>query len=167
MTFTIVAAVGYPGKRRPAQSAFEFIGSLPGALFSKAEQWTKTSEPLKQYRNPIHLAREWRKALDSGEVSSQSELAQNLGVSRARVSQVLRLLQLSPEVVNAIADLGDSLPGRIVTERSLRPMANLPAEEQESRMYTILMNLAEGEASGVLFSDVLRICGKLAADASF
>ena len=29
MTFTIVAAIGYPDKRRPARSAHEFIGNLP------------------------------------------------------------------------------------------------------------------------------------------
>ena len=34
LTFTIVAAIGYSGKRRPARTAYEFIGRLPGSPFS-------------------------------------------------------------------------------------------------------------------------------------
>jgi hypothetical protein len=68
------------------------------------------------------------------------DLARKLGVSRARVSQVLRLLQLSPEVLETIVACGDPLYARIVTERRLRSIIGLPAEVQRQKVQTIFAN---------------------------
>ena len=54
------------------------------------------------------------------------------------VTQMLRLLNLAPEVLKVIAALGDPLPSPIVTERRLRPIVNLPAEEQKQKSKTLL-----------------------------
>jgi transcriptional regulator with XRE-family HTH domain len=89
------------------------------------------------YRNPVYLAQEWQKTFANGD-STPTDLARKLGVSRARVTQVLRIFNLAPEVLKAIAALGDPLPSPIVTERRLRPIVNLPAEEQRRRVETIL-----------------------------
>ncbi|MCL4544998.1 MAG: hypothetical protein M1118_10450, partial [Chloroflexi bacterium] len=83
----------------------------------------------KQYRNPIALAQEWQGMLSARECASQADLARQLGVSRARVTQVLGLLELAPEVLEAIVGLGDPLSTPVVTERSLRPLLKLPVEE--------------------------------------
>ena len=93
------------------------------------------------YRNPIILAQRWQKAIENGDCSSPADLARNLGVSRPRVTQVLRLLSLTPEVLKVIAILGDPLPSAIVTERRLRPIVNLPSEEQRLRVETILVGI--------------------------
>ena len=85
----------------------------------------------KQHRNPITLAQEWQEALAVGIYASPSDLACHIGVSRARVTQVLRLLKLSPEILEMVSALGDPLPSAIVTERSLRPVVELPPEEQK------------------------------------
>ena len=42
--------------------------------------------PKKTYRNPIYLAREYKKMIDSGVVKNQAELARIKGISRARVT---------------------------------------------------------------------------------
>jgi hypothetical protein len=77
------------------------------------------------------VAQDWQQWLDDETGRSRADLARHLGVSRARVTQVLGLLDLAPEVVHAIAALGDPLPGPIVTERMLRPLRKLsPAEQQ-------------------------------------
>ncbi len=68
--------------------------------------------------------------LDEGQCVSRAELARRLGVSRARVTQVLGLLDLAPQVLEAVVGLGDSSSNPVVTERSLRPLLKLPAEEQ-------------------------------------
>jgi len=96
------------------------------------------TKPARTYRNPIFLAREWRKALDSGECTSQTALARKLGVSRVRVTQVLNLLRLSAQVIDQIASLGDPLSSQIVTERTLRPMIPIPEAEQERRIERLL-----------------------------
>jgi len=64
-------------------------------------------------------------------VASRAELARKLGVSRARVTQVLGLLMLSPGVLRRIRALGDPLDGHVITERQLRPLVRRKPEEQE------------------------------------
>jgi len=61
---------------------------------------------------------------------SRADLARKLGASRARITQVLNLLYLAPEVVETIAALGDPLPRPFITERSLRLLWGLPSDEQ-------------------------------------
>ena len=72
------------------------------------------------------LAREWQRLLETGGFSSKAELSRTLGISRARVTQILRVLKLDSEVLTKIASLGDPLTAPTVTERSLRPIIDLP-----------------------------------------
>jgi hypothetical protein len=90
------------------------------------------------YRNPIFLAKEWQRMIDSGEFTSSAALARHLKVSKARVTQIMNLLKLSPEVVKIIDSLGDPISGPIVTERRLRPLLNSTADEQVARIKTML-----------------------------
>lgn len=98
------------------------------------------SKPVRLYRNPVTLAREWQGKLTGGECSSPATLARRLGVSRARVTQVLQLLKLTPKVLEILIDLGDPLPSPIVTERRLRSLTRLAAEEQCQRIEMLLAN---------------------------
>jgi hypothetical protein len=91
-----------------------------------------------QYRNPIYLAKEWRKALDNGHYASLSELACHLKVSRARVTQIMNLLNLSPKVVDIISSLGDPISNPIIAERMLRPLLDLVPEKQVELVQIIL-----------------------------
>jgi len=99
---------------------------------------TPQPKPSRLYRNPVAVAQEWERALAKGECCSRADLARKLGVSRARVTQILRLLTLAPEVLDTIASLGDPLPSPIITERMLRPIVSLPAEEQKCWIDAIL-----------------------------
>jgi hypothetical protein len=58
------------------------------------------------YRNPIALARKWQAMIACGQVSSRAVLARRVGVSRARVTQVLQLRTLTPKVIEAVEQLG-------------------------------------------------------------
>ncbi len=55
------------------------------------------------------LAQEWRRQLDIGAAESRADLARQLGVSRAHVTQILRLLRLAPGAQEAVSALGDPL----------------------------------------------------------
>ncbi len=88
----------------------------------------------RQYRNPIYLAKEWRNALDKGEYKSPADLSRHLKVSRARVTQILKLLHLSPDVIDMIFALADPLRNPIVTERRLRTLLSLNAEQQKTQL---------------------------------
>lgn len=93
----------------------------------------------RRYRNPIYLAQEWRKALEHGEHTSPAALARALKVSRARVTQIMNLLDLSPEAIKLISSLGDPLRKPVITERSLRQLSEMAPEKQVEQLKTILM----------------------------
>lgn len=69
-----------------------------------------------QYRNPIFLAREWQRGLSEGKYSSRADLSRKMGVSRARVTQILNLLKLPEDIIEKICALGDPLSKQVVTE---------------------------------------------------
>jgi len=52
----------------------------------------RASSVPKPPRDPLHLARYYQSLLDSGKFESRAALARYLGVSRARVTQVLKRL---------------------------------------------------------------------------
>jgi len=87
-------------------------------------------------RNPIALAQAWQCLLASRECPSQADRARTLGVSRARVTQILGLLELAPGVVTTLTELGAPLPGPLISERRLRPLLKLPVEEQPPALHT-------------------------------
>ena len=117
------------------------IGRTFRAVFDfpilKKESKPKRAKKSRKYRNLVCLALEWNKMIENGECASQAELARKLGVSRARVSQVMRFLMLDPEVLSCIAALGDSLHTPIVTERILSGIMSLPTEEQKKKVKKI------------------------------
>jgi hypothetical protein len=117
-------------KGRTFRVVFEFLDS--------EEEKGVQPKPLRIYRNPIFIARKWKKALEDGIYTSQADLARKVGISRARVTQILRLLKLAPEVQKVVAALGDPLPSPIITERRLRSVINLPVKEQKGKVEEIL-----------------------------
>ncbi len=92
----------------------------------------------RQYRNPIYLAREWRRLLDSGKYSSPASLSRHLQVSRARVTQIMNLLQLSPEAKDMISSLGDPVNTHFVSERRLRPLLKLALDQQKDQVQLMI-----------------------------
>ena len=92
----------------------------------------------RKYRNPMYLAKEWRRALDNGEYKSPANLARYLKVSRARVTQLLNLLKLAPEVIERISSLGDPITSEVVAEKRLRPLLALTADQQKAQVEIML-----------------------------
>jgi hypothetical protein len=54
----------------------------------------KVPPTAKEPRDPLKLARYYQSLLDSGKFESRAALARHLGVSRARVTQVLSRLKV-------------------------------------------------------------------------
>ena len=55
-------------------------------------------------------------------------------MSRAHVTQVLRLLAMAPEAKTMVLALGDSLQGSSFGVHTLRHLCNLSADEQQRRI---------------------------------
>jgi hypothetical protein len=77
------------------------------------------SKPTKTFRNPLLYARELRDRM-TVEGISRAELPRRLGISRARVTQWLSLLELPERVIREAEALGDSWDRQVMTEREMR-----------------------------------------------
>jgi hypothetical protein len=72
-----------------------------------------------------------------GVVADQAELARLGYVSRARLTQIMNLLSLSPAIQEAILFLPPTEGGRdVVTERDLRPIAAMADWGKQRRMWS-------------------------------
>ena len=80
----------------------------------------KSPTPKKTDRNPIYLAKEYKKMIEYGEVKNQAELAKLKGISRARVTQILNLLKLDKSIIDNLVQIGDSMDIKVISERELR-----------------------------------------------
>lgn len=82
------------------------------------------------YRNHIYLAKEYKQMIDNGQVKNRAELARKLGISRAKVIQILSLLKLDSLVIQELVKLGDPLDTKIISEHVLRTYVNKSFTEQ-------------------------------------
>lgn len=84
-------------------------------------------KPPKETRTPrvvelLRKAIEWQGLLDAGKIANQAEIARREGITRARVTQVMRLLRLAPEFQEQILSMPDISRRSAITETQLRPM---------------------------------------------
>jgi hypothetical protein len=82
----------------------------------------------------------WQRQLDVGEVANQADIARPEGITRARVTQVMHLLCLSPKIQNHILAMRDVARRPAITERALRPIAQIPDHVHESRVFEDLIH---------------------------
>ena len=100
------------------------------AVFNFQYKITQALKNKPVYRNPIYLAKEYRKMLNSGKVKNQAELAKMKSVSRARVTQILNLLKLNSSIIQELERFGDPLKLNIIPERMLRLYSNKSSKKQ-------------------------------------
>ena len=81
---------------------------------------TEKTDVVNKHQHIIHTAISWEKMLEAGEVESLSEIAKKEGLTRARVTQIMNLLKLSPEWKNFLLGLMDPKEIRRYSERRLR-----------------------------------------------
>ncbi len=89
----------------------------------------KPEKPQKIKTNPILQALRFQKILSSKEAKSKNELAQKIGLSRVRITQIMNLLKLNPKIIQRIYSF-EPTAFNFLTERRLRPLTQLPKEEQ-------------------------------------
>ena len=83
----------------------------------------------------LSKAIEWQALLESGETTNQAAIARREGINRARVTQVMGLLRLVPEIQEYVLALPDSVRRSPVTERMLRPIGNIADHRNQVREY--------------------------------
>jgi hypothetical protein len=77
----------------------------------------------------------------AGVVTDQAELARLGHVTRARLTQIMNLLCLAPDIQEQLLFLPPSTGGRdAITERQLRPIVAMPDWRKQRRMWERLIN---------------------------
>ena len=85
------------------------------------------------------LAIRFDRLIKDGEIDDQADLARLGSVSRARVTQIMNLLQLAPAIQEAILFLPPTVKGRDpIRERHVRPIAAEPDWQRQRRLWKCL-----------------------------
>jgi hypothetical protein len=78
----------------------------------------------------LALAESFQTKLDAGEVATRAALARQHGLTRARVTQLMDLLELDVKILDYVRNLPAGIPERLVTERHLRRLVPLAPDAQ-------------------------------------
>ena len=68
--------------------------------------------------------------INSGEAKNQSEPVRLKGISRARITQILRLLKFDSLILQELEKFDDLFKAKIIPERMLRSYVNKSQQEQ-------------------------------------
>jgi len=121
------------------------IGSLK--LRSPPSRVVNTVGPVRQNPKPareptpprvvelLRKANEWKALLESGKIASQAEISLREGITRARVTQIMGMLRLAPEILEKILSLPDTLHRPPMKERMLRPIGAIADHPDQIREF--------------------------------
>jgi hypothetical protein len=87
----------------------------------------------------LALAVYFQQMLDRGEVRTYSDLARLAAVSKERISQLMMLNWLAPDIQDAVLRLPPTFGGRFaISETTLRRVAKRPTWEEQREMWAHL-----------------------------
>ena len=101
-----------------------------------------TEEAAPEAEKPTRAARllafahKLQAAIDKGEYRDQADVARQLGVSRARVTQLLDMTLLAPDIQEQVLCQDKPLGHGRVRERSLRDVLRLESWEDQRRLWS-------------------------------
>jgi hypothetical protein len=91
----------------------------------------------------LALAETFQGLLDAGEVRNRADLARHFGLTRARVTQLVNLLRLHPDILAYVRSLPRGTPTKLVTERGLRALVQVPRKRQVSDAKLLVPGFAD------------------------
>jgi hypothetical protein len=102
-------------------------------------------KPPKEPRTPrvvelLRKAIEWQVLLEAGEASNQAAIARREGITRARVTQVMGMLRLAPEIQEHVLSLPDVVRRPAISERALRPIAQIADHGEQALLFERLIS---------------------------
>jgi hypothetical protein len=117
--------------------------SLVGRMESPKHLPSVTHEPVRRpakIAGMLALAYHIQKAIDDNPHLHRAFVAKELGFTRARITQLLDLLLLSPDIQEAVADL-EAIDGvEPMSERALRELARMALWSDQRRAWRALQN---------------------------
>jgi hypothetical protein len=96
----------------------------------------KKPKPAKRKpHNAFLKAKHYQKLLQHKVVKNNNELAEKEGFTRARVTQILNLLKLAPEIQEYLSKITDKELLRFFTERRLRKIAAIKDHKTQLKRF--------------------------------
>ena len=96
--------------------------------------------PERVYTSPILEARRYAAILERDPfVKTQADLARELGVSRVRITQVMSLLRLVPEIQDQLLHLTDQRAIRFFSENRLRLLTQIDDSARQLEAFQKLL----------------------------
>jgi len=93
--------------------------------------WLSSDKFIEKIKmNPIHEALRIQNIKDQDESLSNSQIAKQLGCSRVRITQILNLLKLSPNIQKQILNSDKNY-----TERQLRPFTQINSYQTQEKLF--------------------------------
>ena len=117
------------GARGDQREAVDAGAELDEANDAPDLQAAPQPQPVSRAARMLALAHHVERLVEAGELGGYAEAARVLGITRARVTQIMNLLLLAPEIQEAI------LTGRLrAGERSLRRVVREPVWAQQGSL---------------------------------
>ena len=82
---------------------------------------------------------QWREELVSNTALNRATLARREGLSRARVTQIMHLLELPSEIQNHLLQLSDDRYSSVFTERKLQSFVHLQERQKQLAAFRELL----------------------------
>ena len=109
---------------------------LPSLEEGTAEPEREPSRRPARVAQLLALAHSWQRQVDAGDVAGQGAIAAREGITAARVSQVMRLLCLAPEIQERVLMM-DAVDGvEPMAEKELRQVALEPDWREQVSLTT-------------------------------
>lgn len=89
--------------------------------------------PIPRITKMLSLAHYYQKLLDDGLVKNYAEIARLTGTSRPRLTQIMNLTLLAPEIQEKILNLSETNGAK--TERRIRKIAGITLWQEQLRLW--------------------------------
>ena len=89
----------------------------------------------KIYESPLIEAKHYQNLLNDHLINNQSDIARDLGVTMARVSQVMSLLKLAPEIQKTLLGFEDHKMIKFFSEYRLKPLLTINSPDQQVKEF--------------------------------
>ena len=96
--------------------------------------------PRSPFGHPIHMALKWRQMLDDDPSLSMAQIARNQNVSRARITQIMKLLSLPQGIQDCLIAINSPAEIAYLTEHKMRAVGACASAETQMRMFLEIQN---------------------------
>jgi hypothetical protein len=137
-------SVGRITRQVPADRPIPFAAPGRTRRKRKTHRVSKSSTPPKKRRASsgarfLRLAKEWHRQLDAGEIENQAAIARREAITRARVSQIMSLLRLAPQLQERVLDQESAKSLRGLSERNLRRVVHINSARRQAQVLKRLL----------------------------